>query len=136
MSIADGNSTLLSQLTGKGNERNQKPSLYEESLVYMYNNFEILGLGVSVRPGAVLGYIENPDNTIVNTIQFVYNAQNFYSERIEKEENVGVFAVSSSFKNLVVPSSGKVSHWNSIRSNQSYFEPSSNLFPNQSKRHF
>ena len=111
MSIADGNSTLLSQLTGKGNERNQKPNFYHESIVYMFNNHVELGLGVSVRPGAVLGYIQNPDNTAVNKIQFKYNAQNLYSERIEKEENVGVFAVRSSFKNLVVPSLAKVSHW-------------------------
>ena len=136
MSIAGGNSPLLSQLTGKGNDRNQKPNFYHESIVYMFNNHVKLGLGVSVRPGAILGYIEDPDNTIVNRIQFLYNAQNLYSERIEKEEKVGVFAVRSSFKNLVVPSSGKVSHWNSIRLNQSYFEPSSNLFSNQSKRHF
>ena len=99
MSIADGNSTLLSQLTGKGNDRIQKPNLYHKSIVYMFNNHEKLGLGVSVRPGAILGHIENPDNTIVNRIQFKYNAQNLYSERIEKEENVGVFAVSKGFPN-------------------------------------
>ena len=111
MSIADGSSTLLSQLTGKGNERNQIPNFYHESIVYMFNNHVKLGLGVSVRPGAVLGYIENPDNTTVNKIEFRYNAQNLYCERIEKEENVGVFAVRSSFKILVVPSLTKVSHW-------------------------
>ena len=117
MSIADGNWTLLSQLTGKGNDRIQKANCYHTSIVHMFNDYEILGLGVSVRKGAVLGYNENPDNTIVNRIQFRYNAQTLYSERIEKEENVGVFSVSSS-------------------SSQSYFEPSSNLFSNQFKRRF